>query len=61
MIKKFSSRKTTNHISACLECEEGWEPYTNKCYKKYSPETDISWVNANFNCNNERVKSNIII
>merc|ERR1719378_440640 len=30
------------------------EPYKNKCYKKYSPETDISWMNAKFNCNNER-------
>merc|ERR1712198_170071 len=43
------------YFSTCpLKCEEGWEPYKNKCYKKYSPETDISWVNAKFNCNNER-------
>jgi len=43
------------YFSTCpLKCEEGWEPYKNKCYKKYSPETDISWMNANFNCNNER-------
>jgi len=44
------------YFSTCpLKCEEGWESYTNKCYKKYNEnESDISWMNANFNCNNKR-------
>ena len=40
-----------------LECEEGWEPHKNKCYKKFSSENGFSWLDANFNCNNEGVKS----
>jgi len=43
------------YFSTCpLKCEEGWTPYKNKCYKTYSPESDISWEDANFNCNNKR-------
>merc|ERR1711973_697657 len=43
------------YFSTCpLKCDEGWEPHKNKCYKTYYPENDISWVDANFNCNNER-------
>jgi len=46
------------YFSTCqLKCEEGWEHFKNKCYKKYSPENNqnyISWVDANFNCNYQR-------
>merc|ERR1711915_531155 len=43
------------YFSTCpLKCQEGWTPYKNKCYKTYTPESDISWVDANFNCNDKR-------
>jgi len=45
------------YFSTCqLKCNEaeGWEPHKNKCFKTFSTENDISWMDANFNCNNER-------
>jgi len=43
------------YFSTCPQkCGEGWTPYKNKCYKTYTPESDISWVDANFNCNDKR-------
>jgi len=43
------------YFSTCqLKCDEGWEPHKNKCYKTFSTENGTSWVDANFNCNNER-------
>jgi len=41
------------YFSTCpLQCEEEFYPFLNKCYQKIEPENDISWTDANFECNN---------
>jgi len=43
------------YFSTCpLKCEEEFHPFLNKCYQKIEPEKDISWIDANFECNNRR-------
>jgi len=55
IISWYGVRGGLQYFSTCpLKCGEGWTPYKNKCYKTYSPESDISWEDANFNCNNKR-------
>merc|ERR1712198_778020 len=41
------------YFSTCpLKCEDEYHPFLNKCYQFVQPENDISWNDANFECNN---------
>merc|ERR1712198_246919 len=41
------------YFSTCpLKCEDDYYPFLNKCYQLVQPENDISWNDANFECNN---------
>jgi len=41
------------YFSTCpLKCEDEYDLYLNKCYQLVQPQNDISWNDANFECNN---------
>jgi len=41
------------YFSTCpLKCEDEYNLYLNKCYQLVQPQNDISWNDANFECNN---------